>query len=318
MRVFEAVFDEEKTDGVYGISLVENPAMEDHWIALSEQPQQINFSAVNDEKKLLLGAVLIPNKKVLRVDSEGNEFFITFTKETIGQLAHNFIKKGFQNNSSLEHEIKLSDVSFVESWQVEDTKTDKSALYGKEYEVGTWVTMAKVSDENYEKAKNGELKGFSIDGLLGLKKVELSKTNNNMTREDFIDAFKAIFSGEPKKVEEIEVKTEEVETAPEVKEFDKEAFMEAVAEVIETKFSALNEKLETLEAKFSKEVEEKEVEVKAAAEKVEELETKLSKEPESEGIKTKPAKEDVSIKLNVQPTIKSRAQENIAKAMGWV
>lgn len=299
MRVYEAVFDEDKTDGVYGISLVENPAMEDHWITLSEQPTQINFSAVNDEKKLLLGAVLIPNKKVLRIDGEGNEFFITFTKETVGKLAHNFLKKGFQNNSSLEHEIKLNDVSFVESWQVENPEIDKSALYGKKYEEGTWVTMAKVSDENYEKAKNGELKGFSIDGLLGLKKIELNQVNNNsMTKQDFLDAFKAIFSQEPEKVaENVEVKAEEVieetvedtvETKPEVQEFDKEAFMDAVAEVMKTQLSKFDEKLEAIEAKFSKELEEKENEVK-------ELETKLSKEPEVKGIKPNPEKANPSI-----------------------
>ncbi len=166
MKVYEAVYSDELLQGVYGISLVENPAMEDEWIALSEQPKEVHFAAVDDKKKLLLGAVLIPNKKIYR-NIDGNEFYMTFSEDTIGKLAHDFIKDGFQNSSSAEHEVKLSDVSFVESWQVQDSKVDKSALYGKEYEPGTWVTMAKVSDELYEQATNGTFKGFSIDAMLG-------------------------------------------------------------------------------------------------------------------------------------------------------
>ena len=110
MKVYEAVYSDELLQGVYGISLVENPAMEDEWIALSEQPKEVHFAAVDDKKKLLLGAVLIPNKKIYR-NIDGNEFYMTFSEDTIGKLAHDFIKDGFQNSSSAEHEVKLSDVA---------------------------------------------------------------------------------------------------------------------------------------------------------------------------------------------------------------
>lgn len=292
MKVYEAIFDETKTDGVYAVSLVENPAMEDYWITLSEQ--KIELSAIDEEKRLLLGAALIPNKKIYR-NIDGNEFYITFSENTIEKLAHSFLKKGFQNNSSLEHEIKLEGMSVVEAWTVQDPDKDKSNTFGKRYDKGTWVTMMKVdNDEVWEKAKNGEIKGFSIDALLGLKPLELKQIdNNNMTKQDFIDAFKAIFTSEPQEVKEVETVAEVVEAKPEettepVKEFDQEAFVSALSEVFKTELSKINEKVEALEVKLTKEVEEKEKEVET-------LKAELSKQPETDGIKPNPEKAAPSV-----------------------
>ena len=247
--IYEAVFKEGETEGVYGISLVENPAMEDEFIALSEQKKIVEFSAIDEKKKLLLGAVLIPNKKIYR-NIDGKEFYITFTDETIGKLAHNFIKGGNQNNSSAEHNVQLSDVSFVESWQVENENIDKSALYGKKYSKGTWVVMAKVSDEIYNEATNGTFKGFSIDALLGLEQINFNKQVNVMNKEiitslkdDILNGVKAMFSEKERSLlTRFEVQSEEVvaevseqtETenieATEENSFDVEAFKKEMAD----------------------------------------------------------------------------------------
>lgn len=193
LKVYQAVFKNSDVQGMYALSLVENPAMEDEWIMLKEHPKEITFAAVDEEKRLLLGAVLIPNKKIFR-NIKGHEFFITFTADTIEKIGHDFMTKGNQNNSSLEHKIKLKGMSVVESWVVKDPLKDKSAVYGKSYEKGTLVQMMKVdNDEIWKKAKNGEIKGFSIDALLGLKEIKLN-TDKIMTNEDFFNGFKAMFS----------------------------------------------------------------------------------------------------------------------------
>lgn len=190
MKLYEVVFNEEEDKGVYAVSLVESPAMEDTWLALKEHPKEIQFSAVDDEKKLLLGAVLIPNKKVYR-NMDGNEFYITFNENTIERTAHNFFKNGYQNNSSENHEVKLEGVSFVESWIVQDPDTDKSKAFGKTYEKGTWVAMAKVDNEEaYKKAKEGKLNGFSIDGLFSLKEIMLKQDDMSDKAKSFIEELK--------------------------------------------------------------------------------------------------------------------------------
>ena len=53
-----------------------------------------------------------------------------------------------------------------ESWIVEDPKTDKAnTVYGYDVPKGTWMVKMKVEDkETWKRIKNGELKGFSVEG----------------------------------------------------------------------------------------------------------------------------------------------------------
>lgn len=178
MKIYEVVFDENQDKGVYALSCVENPAMEDIWITLAEHPKELQLSEVDAEKGIFLGAALIPNKKIYR-NIDGEEFYITFSEDTIERTAHSFIKNGYVNNSSENHETKLEGMSVVESWIVQDPEKDKSAAYGKRYEKGTWVSMMKADNEEVkQKAKEGKLNGFSIDGLFSLKEIELKKSVN--------------------------------------------------------------------------------------------------------------------------------------------
>lgn len=200
MKVYDVVFDENEDKGVYALSCVENPAMEDKWLALADHPKEIQFSAVDEEKKLLLGAALIPNKKVYR-NIGGEEFYIRFSEDTIEKAAHNFVKNGYVNNSSENHDIKLDGVSVVQSWIVDNPEKDKSNNYGKTYEKGTWVTMMKVeNDETWQKAKNGTLNGFSIDGLFSLKEVQLNKSEMS-DKKSIADAIREGFASILKKEE---------------------------------------------------------------------------------------------------------------------
>ena len=321
MKVYEAIFKEGETEGVYALSVVEDPAMQDMWIALSEQPQQIELAQVNEEKRLLLGAALIPNKKIYR-NVDGNEFYITFKEETIEKLAHNFFKNQNNNNSSLEHEIKLEGMSVVEGWTVQDPNNDKSNAFGKTYEKGTWVTMMKVdNDEIWNKVKNGEIKGFSIDALLGLQEINL-KTEINMNdeakkslKDEILEGMKAFFTSDKKEVEEVkevenievqpeEVETEEVEATD--RDFDVEAFKADV--------------LEAMKAEMSAQLEAKDSELKAKNDELEALKLEMSKQAEAEEVTVTPeVTEKKQVKFNNNPiqTTASRAKENIAKAMGW-
>jgi len=167
MKTYLAKFNPKVNGGVYAISLVENPAMEGLFIALSKQ-EEIKFAEVDKEQRILMGLVLEPNKPVYR-NQGGEEFNIVFNEETIKELSHNFFKLGYQQNSTIEHEKenKIDGVTFVESWIVEDSEIDKSANFGFSYPKGSWIATMKVdSDEvwnNY--VKTGKVQGFSVDAL---------------------------------------------------------------------------------------------------------------------------------------------------------
>lgn len=157
--------DESKgLDGVFATSLVTYPAIEDEFVALSET--EIELQTINEDQRIVMGAVLIPDKKIPRKAKDGSTFMIYFTAETIKHAAELFFKNNNQNNATIQHKSKVDNVTTLESWIVEDSKIDKSALYGKEYPVGTWVLSMKVNDdETWQGVKDGRLRGFSIEAL---------------------------------------------------------------------------------------------------------------------------------------------------------
>jgi len=180
METYKIIFKDD-TEGVFGISLVESPAMESSFIALSEQ-KEIQLKAIDNEKRILLGAVLIPEKPIYR-NQNGKEFNIVFPAETVRLSMENFFKKGYQNSSTLEHDekLQLSDVTFVESW-IKESELDKSVHYGMNEPVGTWFASMKVNNDEIwnDFVKTGKVKGFSIDGFFDLERINLKTENMNV------------------------------------------------------------------------------------------------------------------------------------------
>jgi hypothetical protein len=168
-RIIELIIDEENEfSGIEAISVVENPAIEEDFIALKEH-KEVKLAEVDKEKRILMGAALIPNKKIFRKGSE-EDYYIFFSEDTVRKASELFLMKGNQNNSTLEHNIELKGMSVVESWIIEDEKKDKSRKYDFDLPVGTWMVSVKVNnDDVWQQVKAGEVKGFSIEGYFADK-----------------------------------------------------------------------------------------------------------------------------------------------------
>ena len=169
MKIIELVLDEEQEEsGIEAISIVENPAIESDFVAL--KTEEIKLAEVSSEKKILLGALLIPNKPIYRSGEDG-EYYIFFSKETVAKASQMYLKNGYQNNSTLEHDKALNGLTLVESWLVEDEVHDKSRKYGLNVPVGTWMGAVKVNNDDVwnEYVKTNKVKGFSIEGYFADK-----------------------------------------------------------------------------------------------------------------------------------------------------
>lgn len=172
MRIVELIIDEkEDLSGVEAISVVEFPAIEENFIALN---QQLQLAKVDDEKRILMGAALIPNKNIYRRNGE-DEYYIFFSDATVKKASELFLMNSNQNNATLEHQKKINDLSVVESWIVEDTEMDKSKKYGLNAPIGTWMVSMKVNNDTIwnDFVKTGKVKGFSIEGYFA-DKLEMS------------------------------------------------------------------------------------------------------------------------------------------------
>jgi hypothetical protein len=169
MKIVELILDDnEDLTGIEAISIVENPAIEEDFVALKSQ--ELKLAEVDKEKKILLGALLVPNKPIYRKSGE-EEYYIYFTRDTVRKASQLYLQKGNQNNSTLEHQHTIKGLSLVESWIVEDKEKDKSRLYGLDVPVGTWMGAVKVNNNEIwdEYVKTGKVKGFSIEGYFADK-----------------------------------------------------------------------------------------------------------------------------------------------------
>ena len=176
-KIIELIIDENDLQtGIHAVSIVHSPAIEENFIALSKH--EIELKEIDTEKKILMGAALIPNKQILRADKDGNGYYIYFSDQTVKQASELFLMRSNQNNATLEHNEKLQGMSVVESWVIDNPEMDKSKEYGFNLPKGTWMISMKVNNEDiWKDVKSGKVKGFSIEGYFA-DKYEMSASNN--------------------------------------------------------------------------------------------------------------------------------------------
>ena len=170
MKLIELIIDErDGSSGIHAVSVVESPAIEENFIALSKH--EIELKEIDTEKRILMGAALIPNKKIYRVNEKTKEEFeIFFSEQTVRQAMELFFKKGNQSKATQEHAKAIDGMTVVESWLIEDSVHDKSVKYGFSLPKGTWMISMKVDNEQvWNDVKLGKVKGFSIEGFFADK-----------------------------------------------------------------------------------------------------------------------------------------------------
>ena len=65
MRIVELILGDDELTGIEAISVVENPAIEEDFIALKSE--EIKLAEVDKEKRILMGALLIPNLSLIHI-----------------------------------------------------------------------------------------------------------------------------------------------------------------------------------------------------------------------------------------------------------
>ena len=178
MNLIELIIDEkDELSGVDAISVVATPAIESNFVALKSE--EIKLAQVDSEKRILMGAVLIPEKPIYRKNGE-DEYYIYFSKDTVYKANRLFMENKNQQNWTLEHGKQIEGLTIIENWIVEDKQKDKSAIYNFNVPIGTWMANVYVKDDNIwnDYVKTGKVKGFSLEGYFADKleeKKQLSK-----------------------------------------------------------------------------------------------------------------------------------------------
>jgi len=185
LDLIELFIDEEESDnGIQAISLVESPAIEENFVALSKH--KVEFKAVDEDKRIIIGLALVPDKPIYRRKGD-YEYNITFSKETVRKGAEMYLKSLRNNNTTLEHQQLTSGVSIIESWIVEDTEKDKTALYNLNAKKGAWAVVMKIDNEDvWKDVKEKKYLGLSIEGVFSQSKENMSN-DRDLTDDELID-----------------------------------------------------------------------------------------------------------------------------------
>lgn len=187
-REFKIKIGDYENGSLEAISIVEDPAIESTFQLFNNVIPQI-FEITDSDKMRVTGPVMIPNKKMLRIDKKTKEYYMGwFSEETIQDCAKYYMKNGNNRFGNLNHENNYSKDFYVfESWIVEDPETDKSKYLGfKDVVKGTWfITYQVVNDEIWKELKSGKFTGFSVEGNFGVySKVELEKIVYDIVYDD--------------------------------------------------------------------------------------------------------------------------------------
>ena len=179
--LFKVSYEDGEDGDLYAVSIVDDPANGFTFIPMSKESVKLRS---DEKKKILYGIVLRPEQKIYREFEDGTPYYLTFDSQTIERLSQDFLKKGYQKNSTYNHDNNkwLEDVTVVENWIVEDPAMDKLAAIGfSDLRKGDWAIGMKVSDEVWsEYIETGKAKGFSIDSFLQFEKIQMK----NVSKDD--------------------------------------------------------------------------------------------------------------------------------------
>jgi len=173
MKLFELIIEDEELDGVFAMSFVSEPAIEAHGMFFHKD--EVTFKEIKEEG-LFVAPILIPNKKILRVDGMGEPYEVFFSPQTVKKLSQLYLKKKYQDAVTIEHEDQVENITMVESWIKESKLQDKSKLYGIDVPVGSWIGTFKIDNEEVkEQFRNGDISAVSIEGLFEHELIKASK-----------------------------------------------------------------------------------------------------------------------------------------------
>ena len=199
-RILPPSMDDET--GMFLVSLVEEPAVETEWLMFNKEKPSFQFSVQDEDKHIVTGISIKASTPIYRRKGD-EEFYVVFEKDDIPAIVEKFVRNGFNNFISLQHnDATLSNTSAV---LLEHFFINKErGICPKEFENepdGSWVTSFKILDENiWQEIKAGNLHGFSIEISAELEpskeKYEKQKTQEELDDEELMKMIFASKSAE--------------------------------------------------------------------------------------------------------------------------
>ena len=192
MEIFELKRNEELgKEGIFALSLVGEPAIEEDAVYFSNEEDIYNFQ-VDTDKGLMMGPIMVPGKmiyrapKTLKDGSKKPERKVFFTKKGIETEMSNLKEVPFTVNHGKNEAGKpdfVGGVTLDKKWIVKD-KNDVAYKRGFEVPEGTGMIVAKFEhpldkNELWQSVKKQDLRGFSLEGKFQDEEIDAEEHSLN-------------------------------------------------------------------------------------------------------------------------------------------
>lgn len=191
LKVYECFVEDWDECGIYDVSFVTEPAVEENFVALSKQEVMLH---TDKHKQILTGVLLKPNQLIYRCDGT-SEYYITFTEQQIEAIAHKMMREQVAlTDTSHQHQARLKGNYLVELWIVQDPTNDKAKALGFDVPKGTLMCSYKITDKSYwdNEVLTGNVRGFSLEGLFNQAERIENKLNKQDIEMSILNKIKAL------------------------------------------------------------------------------------------------------------------------------
>jgi hypothetical protein len=199
VKVIELFVDEEQDAILESISIVDKPAIEREFMYFSEDGRQMLYFQEVEDQRIVVSPAMIPDKMIPRKDKNGSIYYVYFSKDTVAKAAEYLMKYNKQSHSNVNHQrIYSNDMYVMESW-IKESENDKSADYGfADLPVGSWFVKFRIlNDEVWDKIKQGQLRGLSVEGdfLLGAERYQQMFARYKSKYAEVRQKYKRVYKG---------------------------------------------------------------------------------------------------------------------------
>lgn len=157
------------------ISLVDDPAMELPMFCFDKEINK--FSVQDDSKHNIISCIVRTDYPILRLDADGNPFYVVFNRETSEKLCQKLMKDGFQQNISLDHNGKLIEGIQLQEVFIKDSEKGVNPVGFDAAADGSLFGVWHIEDESlWDDCVSGKFGGVSMETWFDLE--NFNKINN--------------------------------------------------------------------------------------------------------------------------------------------
>ena len=165
LKISENINDDAE---VSTVAFVDFPAIKRDFLQFTEHTPMLNFAIQNEDKRIVTGALMIPDQLIYRKSEKFGEHYVKFSADTIKDISIKFAKKGFQKNVNLMHDESLTveGVTMFESFLSDKSRGIAPIAAFSDLPDGTWFGSFFVeNNEVWQLIKDNKVKGFSVEGM---------------------------------------------------------------------------------------------------------------------------------------------------------